>query len=53
MFIASLFLISKTWKQLFPSIDELNKNGKLKEGDVLLLSAFGAGFTSGAGLLKW
>lgn len=34
-------------------IDELNRNGKLKRGDVLLLSAFGAGFTSGAGLMKW
>ena len=34
-------------------IDELNKADKLNRGDLLLLSAFGAGFTSGAGLLKW
>lgn len=34
-------------------LDELNKEGKLKEDDYLVLSAFGAGFTSGACVLKW
>jgi 3-oxoacyl-[acyl-carrier-protein] synthase-3 len=34
-------------------LDELNKAGKINEGDYLVLSAFGAGFTSGACLLKW
>ncbi len=34
-------------------LDELNKNKKLKDGDVLVLSAFGAGFTTGACLLSW
>jgi 3-oxoacyl-[acyl-carrier-protein] synthase-3 len=27
--------------------------GKLKKGDLLLLAAVGAGFTSGASLLRW
>ena len=34
-------------------MDEMNREGKFKEGDVIVLSAFGAGFTSGAVLLKW
>ncbi|MBP5134384.1 MAG: ketoacyl-ACP synthase III [Paludibacteraceae bacterium] len=34
-------------------MDELNKAGKLHRGDLLVLSAFGAGFTSGAGVIKW
>src|SRR5262252_2185003 len=29
------------------------ENGKLKKGDMLLLAAVGAGFTSGATLLRW
>ena len=34
-------------------LDELNRAGKIAAGDWLLLSAFGAGFTSGAYLIKW
>jgi 3-oxoacyl-[acyl-carrier-protein] synthase III len=34
-------------------ICEAVENNKLKSGDLLLLSAFGAGFTWGATLLKW
>ena len=34
-------------------LDEMNKNEQLKDGDVLVFSAFGAGFTSGACLIKW
>ena len=34
-------------------IDELTKENKLKEGAVLMLSAFGAGFVTGGALLRW
>ncbi|MDY0016057.1 MAG: ketoacyl-ACP synthase III [Bacteroidales bacterium] len=34
-------------------LDELNKQNKLKEGDLLLMTAFGAGITTGACLLSW
>lgn len=34
-------------------LDELNRSGKLRKGDVLVLSAFGAGFTSAACVLEW
>lgn len=34
-------------------LDELNRAGRLKEGDLLALSAFGAGLTTGACLLRW
>ncbi len=34
-------------------LDELNKNGKLKKGGTLFLSAFGGGLTSGACIIKW
>lgn len=34
-------------------LDEMNKKGKLKEGDTLIFSTFGSGFTSGACLIKW
>lgn len=34
-------------------MDELNRQGALKEGDLLFLSGFGAGLTWGAALLKW
>ena len=34
-------------------LDELNRDGKLKSGDMLALSAFGAGFVSGACILEW
>lgn len=34
-------------------LDEVHKAGKLAEGDLLLLSGFGAGLTWGAALLRW
>ena len=34
-------------------LDELNREGKLKNGDLLAFSAFGAGFTSGACIIEW
>ena len=34
-------------------LDELNRNQTLNCGDTIVLSAFGAGFTAGACLLKW
>jgi len=34
-------------------LDEANRAGKFKKGDLLALSAFGAGLTTGACILKW
>ena len=34
-------------------LDELNRGGKLRNGDMLLMSAFGAGFTTGACIVEW
>lgn len=34
-------------------LDEMNKDNLIKNGDKLVLSAFGAGFTTGACLLYW
>lgn len=34
-------------------LDELHREGKLQEGDYLILSAFGAGFSTGSCLLQW
>jgi len=34
-------------------LDSLNKSGKLKQGDLLALSAFGGGLTTGACILRW
>lgn len=34
-------------------LDEMNKGGKLKRGDQVILSGFGAGLTWGAALLTW
>lgn len=34
-------------------LDELNKKGRLKEGDLLVLAGFGAGLTWGAVLIRW
>lgn len=34
-------------------LDELNRAGKLQKGDKLVLSAFGAGFTTGACVIEW
>lgn len=34
-------------------LDEVSRSGKLQEGQLLAFSAFGAGFTSGAAVLRW
>ncbi len=34
-------------------LDELNKEGKIKDGDTMVLSGFGGGLTYGACVLKW
>jgi len=34
-------------------LDELNHGGKLKNGDLIAMSAFGGGLTSGACIIKW
>jgi 3-oxoacyl-[acyl-carrier-protein] synthase-3 len=34
-------------------LDEMNKNGQLKNGNILVMSAFGAGFSSGACVVEW
>ena len=34
-------------------LDELHKNGELKPGMILVFSAFGAGLTSGACVIRW
>jgi 3-oxoacyl-[acyl-carrier-protein] synthase-3 len=34
-------------------LDELNRTGKLKKGDLLVLAGFGAGLTWGATLVRW
>lgn len=34
-------------------LDEMNSGGRLKRGDKLIMSAFGAGFVSGACILEW
>ena len=35
------------------ALDEANRSGRLKQGDLLLLDAFGGGFTWGAVLIRW
>ncbi|MFZ5974015.1 MAG: beta-ketoacyl-ACP synthase III [Bacillota bacterium] len=34
-------------------LDESSRSGKLKKGDILVFSAFGGGFTTGACVLRW
>lgn len=34
-------------------LDELNRAGKIKKGDVLLFAAVGSGWTYGASIIKW
>jgi 3-oxoacyl-[acyl-carrier-protein] synthase-3 len=34
-------------------LDEMNRSGQLKEGNILVMSAFGAGFSSGACVMEW
>jgi 3-oxoacyl-[acyl-carrier-protein] synthase-3 len=35
------------------ALDELNRSGRLKQGDLLLMAAFGAGLTWGAAVARW
>ncbi len=35
------------------ALDEANRMGRIKEGDILLLDAFGGGFTWGAAVMRW
>jgi 3-oxoacyl-[acyl-carrier-protein] synthase-3 len=35
------------------ALDELNRAGKIAPGDIVLMSAFGAGLTWGAAVLRW
>lgn len=35
------------------SLDEANRTGRLKPGDIVLLDAFGGGFAYGSALLRW
>jgi len=35
------------------SIDEANRSGRIKPGDIVLLTSFGGGFTYGSALLRW
>ncbi len=34
-------------------LDEFNKKGFFKKGDIMVFSAFGAGLLSGAAVLEW
>lgn len=34
-------------------LDEMNRGGRIKRGDLLVISGFGAGLTWGAALVKW
>jgi len=35
------------------ALDEANREGRIKTGDLLLFNAFGAGLTWGAALVRW
>jgi 3-oxoacyl-[acyl-carrier-protein] synthase-3 len=35
------------------ALDEVNRAGRLKRGDLVLLDGFGGGFTWGAVILRW
>lgn len=35
------------------AIDEAREEGKIRDGDIILLTAFGTGFTWGAAVLRW
>lgn len=34
-------------------LDEVNRSGKIKKGDIILFAAVGAGWTYGASIIKW
>ncbi|MGN1121609.1 MAG: 3-oxoacyl-[acyl-carrier-protein] synthase III C-terminal domain-containing protein, partial [Eubacteriales bacterium] len=35
------------------ALDELNRSGKLKKGDLLIMCAFGGGLSDAANLIRW
>ena len=35
------------------ALDEANRSGRLKPGDLVLLDAFGGGFSWGAVIMRW
>lgn len=35
------------------ALDELNRSGKLKKGDLIIMCAFGGGLADGANLIRW
>ena len=35
------------------SLDEANRSGRIKAGDIVLLDAFGGGFTYGSAIMRW
>jgi 3-oxoacyl-[acyl-carrier-protein] synthase-3 len=35
------------------ALDEALKQGRIKEGDIVVLVAFGAGLTWGAAIIRW
>jgi 3-oxoacyl-[acyl-carrier-protein] synthase-3 len=35
------------------ALDEANREGRIKGGDMVMLNAFGGGFTWGASLIRW
>jgi 3-oxoacyl-[acyl-carrier-protein] synthase-3 len=35
------------------ALDEVNRSGRIKEGEIILLDAFGGGMTWGATLIRW
>jgi 3-oxoacyl-[acyl-carrier-protein] synthase-3 len=35
------------------ALDEASKQGRIKEGDIVVLVAFGAGLTWGAAVIRW
>jgi 3-oxoacyl-[acyl-carrier-protein] synthase-3 len=35
------------------ALDEANRSGRLKSGDIVLLDSFGGGFTYGSAMLRW
>ncbi len=35
------------------ALDEANRNGRLRKGDLVLLDAFGGGFTYGSAVIRW
>jgi 3-oxoacyl-[acyl-carrier-protein] synthase-3 len=35
------------------SLDEANRSGRMKAGDIVLLDAFGGGFTYGSAVMRW